>query len=82
MALFDLIVDEKVAVWKRSYVTIEANTLEDAVDNCIENGTTDIVTDTLESEYIYETEEDLSSSENDWPTIEVMDRKFKILGTN
>lgn len=34
MALFDLIVDEKVAVWRRSYITVEAESLEEAVKDC------------------------------------------------
>ena len=33
MAKFDLIVDEKVAVWRRSYITVEADSLEEAVMN-------------------------------------------------
>lgn len=80
MAMFDLIVDEKVSVWRRSYISVEAATLEDAVKDCIERGS-DAATNTLESDYIFETEECLSSSEDNWPIVEVMDRKFKILGT-
>ena len=81
MARFDLIVDEKVAVWRRSYITVEADTLEDAVKDCIERGA-DAATDTLESNYIFETEECLPPSENDYPTVEVMNRKYEILGDN
>ena len=81
MARFDLIVDEKVAVWRRSYITVEADTLEDAIKDCIERGA-DAAIDTLESNYIFETEECLPSSEDDCPTVEVMNRKFEILGTN
>ena len=81
MARFDLIVDEKVAVWRRSYITVEADTLEDAVKDCIERGA-DAATDTLESEYIYETEECLPPSEEDRLTVEVMNRKYQILGDN
>lgn len=80
MTMFDLIVDEKVSVWRRSYISVEADTLEDAVKDCIERGS-DAATNTLESDYIFETEERLSSSEDNWPIIEVMDRKFKTLGT-
>lgn len=81
MARFDLIVDEKVAVWRRSYITVEADTLEDAVKDCIERGA-GAATDTLESNYIPETEECLPSSEDDCSTVEVMNRNFEILGTN
>ena len=80
MTMFDLIVDEKVSIWRRSYISVEADTLEDAVKDCIEKGS-DAATNTLESEYIFETEECLSSSEDNWPVVEVMDRKFKTLGT-
>ena len=80
MTMFDLIVDEKVSVWRRSYISVEAATLEDAVKDCIEKGS-DAATNTLESDYIFETEECLSSSEDNWPVVEVMDRKFKTLGT-
>ena len=81
MARFDLIVDEKVAVWRRSYITVEANTLEDAVKDCIERGA-DAATDTLESDYIFETEEYLSPTKEDPRTVEVMNRKYEILGDN
>lgn len=81
MALFDLIVDEKVAVWRRSYISVEADTLEGAVNDCIERGA-NAATDTLESEYIFETEEVMHPSDNDRFTVEVMDRKFEILGNN
>lgn len=80
MTMFDLIVDEKVSVWRRSYISVEAATLEDAVKDCIERGS-EAATNTLESDYIFETEECLSSSEDNWPIVEVMDRKFKTLGT-
>ena len=80
MTMFDLIVDEKVSVWRRSYISVEAATLEDAVKDCIERGS-EAATNTLESEYIFETEERLSLSEDNWPIVEVMDRKFKTLGT-
>lgn len=79
MALFDLIVDEKVAVWRRSYITVEAETLEEAVQDCLERGS-DAATDTLDSNYIFETEECIHP-EDDF-TVEVMDRHYEILGNN
>ena len=81
MAKFDLIIDEKVAVWRRSYVTVDADTLDDAVKECIKEGS-DAATEILESIYLPETEELISSLENNEITIEVMNRKFEILGTN
>lgn len=81
MALFDLIVDERVAVWRRSYITVEANSLEEAVKDCIESGA-DAATDTLESNYIFETEDCIHPSEEEPFTVEMMDRSYKILGNN
>ena len=81
MALFDLIVDEKVAVWRRSFITVEAETLEEAVKDCLERGA-DAAIDTLGSNYIFETEEYLPPSYKDRFTIEVMDKRHKILGNN
>lgn len=81
MALFELIVDEKVAVWRRSYITVEAESLEEAVKDCLERGA-DAATDTLESDYIFETEECLPPTDKDPFTVEVMDRRFEILGNN
>lgn len=81
MALFELIVDEKVAVWRRSYITVEAESLEEAVKDCLERGA-DAATDTAESGYIFETEECLPPSDKDPRTVEVMNRKFEILRDN
>lgn len=81
MALFELIVDERVSVWKRSYVTVKAESLEEAVKNCVEEGA-DAAEDILDSEYIYESEDLLPVSDSDRFTIEVMDRHLKTLGSN
>ena len=37
MEKFDLIVDEKVAVWRRSYITVEADSLEEATKIAFDN---------------------------------------------
>ncbi len=81
MVLFDLIVDEKVVVWRRSYITVEAETLEEAVKDCLETGANAAV-DTLDSNYIFETEECIYPSDEDRFTVEVMDRHYEILGNN
>ena len=81
MELFELIVDEKVAVWRRSYITVKAESLEEAVKDCIERGA-DAATDTLDSNYITETEECINPSYKEPLTVEVMDRHFQILGNN
>ena len=33
---FNLFIDEKVSVWKRTYVIVEANTLDEAIEKCKE----------------------------------------------
>lgn len=81
MEVFKLIVDEKVAVWRRSHITIEANSLEEAVKDCIENGVGN-AHEFIDSEYLFETEEPLSPDDNHPVTVEVMDTSYNILGTD
>lgn len=82
MEIFDLIVDEKITTWRRSYITVEAETLDQAVSMCAESGA-DCATDTIDSTYIYECEECVSPEQNNgFATVEVMDRHFNILRTN
>ena len=35
MKRFSFIVDEKVKVWNRDYVNVEAETLEEAIQKCV-----------------------------------------------
>ena len=81
MALFNLIVDEKVTVWRRSKITVEAGSLDEAVDMCLESGA-DCATDTLDSEYLFETEECLHPSYENPCTVEVMNSQYETLKTD
>lgn len=82
MEVFTLIVDEKVSVWRRSRITIEAESMEEAVKDCIQNGTLNAV-DFIDSEYLNETEEYIKPDDFYNPvTIEVMDENYKTLGTD
>lgn len=67
---YDLFVDKKCIVWKRRYITIEANNLKEAIEKSknvdFEEGYT---------EELYETEEVMCPEENDgYPTIEVYEK--------
>lgn len=82
MEVFELIVDEKVSVWRRSHIKIKAESLEAAVKSCVRDGigTAD---DILNSEYLFETEEYIKQDEFDnRMTVEVMDTQYKTLGTD
>lgn len=81
MEVFELIVDEKLSVWKRSFVTISANTLEEAVDFCIKEGIDG--SEIIESEYLDDTAEYIIRDEVSNPiTIEVMDTHYNSLGSD
>lgn len=81
MKSFNFFVDEKYALWTRHYVSIEADSLEEALKKCI-NG------DYLEdySEDLWETAELLTPEENGGnPTLEVYSEdsdKYDALYTN
>lgn len=79
MENYELIIDEKVSVWKRSYITVEAESLEDAIKECKECGSdcADCITN---FEYISETEELIPPDKE--ATIEVMDRSYNVIGSN
>ena len=76
MEVFRLIVDEKITGWRRTYVSVEADSLEEAIEMCREG------TDNLDiewSEFLYETETPIEQSEEEPRTIEVMDRNWDLL---
>ena len=67
---YNLFVDEKCKVWKRSYIIVEASDLDEAIKNYKE-GNFDIT----HTDELYETEELISPEENDGlPTIEVYNK--------
>lgn len=81
METFRLIVDRKVEVWRRDNVSIEAGSLEEAVNKAIEHDY--LVPD--DSEYLYDTECTMSP-EQVFPynaaTVEIMDEYGNILKDN
>ena len=76
MEVFELIVDNKVEIWRRDRVRIEAETLEEAI-NAAESGEYDYVDDT---EYLTDTETYLRPEAE--VTCEVMDSSGKTLWDN
>ena len=66
MEVFELIIDRKATVWDRSYVTVEANSLEEAINKC-NNG--DVDED--ESELLYDTITYLAPSKENPCTVEI-----------
>lgn len=52
MEKYKLTIDEKVSIWKRTYVEVEANNLEEAVEKC-----KDEEYEVYDSEYLDWTEE-------------------------
>lgn len=69
---YNLYVDELIQVWRRTYMTVEANDTEEAIDLCL-NCRGDIT----ETEYLYETEEGVES--NSGPTTEVYTEEDELL---
>lgn len=60
-----MIVDEKISVWVRSRVSVEAETLEEAIGKCIQGDFSE-----SESETLYDTAEAITPSKN-LPTYEI-----------
>lgn len=83
MDTFDLIVDELVKVWRRSHISVKAESLDKAVQQCLKEGSGAAdLQEFFDSDYIYETEESVNVSEEDPITIEVMGSGHEILGNN
>lgn len=81
MKSYDLFIDEKYTLWTRTHVTIEADSLEEAVEKC-KNGDYD---DSW-SEDLYDTAEAMTPEENRGEaTVEIYSEdkdKFDALYTN
>lgn len=77
--IYNLFVDEKVKVWKRRYMTVEASDLDEAIKNYKEGNF-----DEGDTEELYETEELMSPEENNgFPTIEVYNKdSYDTIWTN
>lgn len=79
MEVFELIVDNKVTIWRRDTVTVRAENLEEAL-NMAESGEYDEVYDT---EYLSDTEIYLNPKDTcGTATCEIMDSSGKILWSN
>lgn len=80
MEVFKLIVDEKIEGWRRSYIDVEADSLEEAVEMVKEDSIGAAVDDGIyDSEFLYETEELVKRSPEHPCTIEIMDRNWNLL---
>ena len=77
MEVFNLTVEEKNTVWERLYVTVEAESLEEAIAKC-NRGNYDV----YDSETLYETMEPLAPTEESPVTLEVYDENNDILFDN
>lgn len=81
METFDLVVDEKIIVWRRSFVSVEAETLGEAANKCINEGSS--AGEITDVDYLAETEEYVNKDDRDNPiTIEVMDVHYNTLATD
>ncbi len=80
MEVFNLIIDRKVEIWRRDKISIEAESLEEAVSKALSHSYI-----SEDSEYLYETEY-TTDPEQVFPynsaTIEVMDEHGNILKDN
>lgn len=63
---YSLIIDEKIEVWKRTHVNVEADDLDTAIEKCLDDDYE--VTDT---EILYETERPLSPNHTNGVTVEI-----------
>ena len=81
MKSYNLFIDEKCKLWTRTYVTIEADSLEEAIEKC-KNGDYD----NSWSESLYDTAETMTPEENGGEaTVEIYSEdkdKFDALYTN
>ena len=66
MSEFNMRVEEMISMWRREYVTVEAETLEEAIQKCIDG---DYNID--DSECLYETAERMDENEVQDSTLEI-----------
>lgn len=64
METFQFSVETKQTIWFRSFVDIEANSLEEATQKAQELGADELGADADYSEFIYESLEDLTVADN------------------
>jgi isoleucyl-tRNA synthetase len=77
---YNFSLDEKVTIWKRHYIEIEANSEEEAIKIAklmFKRGT--LFDTSKETEYLFDTESDLSFHENGDVTKELIDKNGKVI---
>lgn len=82
MEVFKLIVDELVQGWRRSYVDVEADSLEEAIEMIREDSIEAGIDDFPCTEFLCDTEVLVPRSEDDPCTLEIMDRDWDLLYCN
>ena len=85
MKTFNFYKDEKVTIWNREHLTVEAETQEEANQKVLEAIKNGDISDFqhMTSEYIYDTVEELSVDENYGnPTIEIYNTNDKLIYHN
>lgn len=68
MEVFNLVVDQKSTIWERLYVTVEAESLKEAIAKCRDSSY-----EVGDSEVLYDSMEFLSPTESDPVTEEIFD---------
>lgn len=68
MKVFNLVVDQKSTIWERLYVTVEAESLKEAIAKCRDSSY-----EVGDSEVLYDSMEFLSPTESDPVTEEIFD---------
>ena len=68
MEVFNLVVDQKLTVWERLYVTVEAESLKEAIAKCRDSSY-----EVGDSEVLYDSMEFLSPTESYPVTEEIFD---------
>lgn len=63
---YDLILDEKIEIWRRAHITVEADNLDEAIKKCLEGDYYPV-----EDEMLYNTEILLDPTIEDGPTREI-----------
>lgn len=64
--LYNLTVDEKIEVWKRTHVNVEADNLDEAINKCLDDDY-----EVTNHEILYETERLLSPNHTNGVTMEI-----------
>lgn len=67
MNTYNLAVDSKLAIWHREYVIVEAETLEEAIQKCLDEDYVDV----YDIEEFYDTIDRLNPDDVNGPTLEI-----------